>query len=80
VQRADPLLIISALMKNVLIRRDIVHRNGRTKIGEHIDIQLDHVADLAGAVQTLAGSIDERLNPTPEFPPALPLDLGDVPL
>lgn len=70
---------IGDLMKDVLVRHDIVHRNGRSKTGELVDIQPAQITELTAKVRALATSIDEQLNPTPEVPPMPPLDPGDVP-
>ncbi len=71
---------IGDMMKDVLVRHDIVHRNGRSKTGEPVDIQPSHITDLIAKVRALATSINEQLNPAPEVPPIAPLTPGGVPL
>lgn len=70
---------IGDLMKDVLVRHDIVHRNGRSKTGEPVDIQPSQITELIAQVRALATSIDEQLNPAPEVQPMPPLDPADVP-
>lgn len=70
---------IGDLMKNVLVRHDIVHRNGRSKGGEAVDIQPSQINDLMSKVRALADSIDQQLNPARKVLPMRPLDLEDVP-
>lgn len=56
---------IGPLMKDVLTRHDIVHRNGRTKDGGVVDVRTDHVVELLARVRSLATTVDQQLNPMP---------------
>lgn len=52
---------IADLMREVLIRRDIVHRGGRTKEGNPVNINKDDVHSVVDMVRTFAGVIEAEL-------------------
>ncbi|WP_375453130.1 hypothetical protein [uncultured Nostoc sp.] len=52
----------SEIQKAVLIRHDLVHRNGKTKDGKEIIIDDIMVDDLISKVESFISEIDQRLN------------------
>ncbi|MDZ4142397.1 MAG: hypothetical protein U1C48_10365 [Methylotenera sp.] len=48
-------------MKEVLVRHDIVHRGGRTKDGESIEVSIDNVRGVAEMVRAFANAIEAEL-------------------
>jgi|TARA_B110000902_G_scaffold253916_1_gene317161 hypothetical protein len=52
---------IDNLMREVLVRHDIIHRGGRTKDGEPIEVSIDNVRGVAGMVQVFADAIEAEL-------------------
>lgn len=52
---------LSKIIKAVLIRHDIVHRNGKTKEGKKIDIGEDDIKDIVDEVEKFIKSIDSQL-------------------
>lgn len=52
---------IGELMKEVLVRHDIVHRGGRTKDGESIEVSIDNVRGVAEMVRAFANAIEAEL-------------------
>ncbi|HYJ06905.1 MAG TPA: hypothetical protein VEX43_17370 [Chthoniobacterales bacterium] len=69
---------IGDIFKAILIRHDLVHRNGFTKDGKTISITADAVAELTRAVETLIEALDAQIRTlidTWESPPP-----PDIPL
>ncbi|MGX5725675.1 hypothetical protein ACWKWZ_11560 [Metapseudomonas otitidis] len=52
---------IGDLMKQILIRHDIIHRGGRNKKGESIAVTVEQVEKLIGEVTVFADEIEEEL-------------------
>lgn len=52
---------IGELMKEVIIRHDIVHRAGRTKTGEVVLLTVDHVRRVSRSVMAFAGAIEGEI-------------------
>ncbi|MGZ8946930.1 MAG: hypothetical protein ACXW1W_16105 [Methylococcaceae bacterium] len=53
---------IGAIFRAIIKRHDIVHRNGKTKSGNEILIQLQDVIDIIAAVQSFTQHIDAQLS------------------
>lgn len=53
---------IRDLMKEVLVRHDIVHRGGRTKGGDPVTVSADHVRDAAEKVRAFVNSIEAAID------------------
>ncbi len=61
---------IGQLMEHMVIRHDIVHRGGRTKDGNHVEITADKLAELRECVANFIEKIEEKITPKdhdPEF-------------
>ncbi len=54
---------IEQLMKHIVIRHDIVHRGGKTKDGNHVEITADKLAELRECVANFVGKIEEEITP-----------------
>ncbi|MEA5499471.1 hypothetical protein VB834_11250 [Limnoraphis robusta Tam1] len=52
---------IAELQKDILVRHDIVHRNGKTKEGKEIILNDQSVAEVISRVETFINEIDEKL-------------------
>ena len=52
---------LSTIFRAILIRHDIVHRNGKTKDGKEIVITQEKVTELINAVKQLVQHIDAQL-------------------
>lgn len=52
---------IGELMREVLVRHDIVHRGGRTKDGDPVTVSADHVRGVAGKVRAFVDAIEAEL-------------------
>lgn len=52
---------ICDLMKEVLVRHNIVHRGGRTKDGKPIEVSIDNVRSAAEMVRAFANAIEAEL-------------------
>jgi|GEM_PF-945559 len=52
----------SEIQKAVLIRHDLVHRNGKTKEGKEIIIDATMVDDIISKLESFISEIDQRLN------------------
>jgi len=52
---------IGPLFKAILVRHDIVHRNGRTKAGEEIIVTRDQITDLLCQIKSFVQSIDQQV-------------------
>ena len=50
------------LFRAILIRHDIVHRNGKTKTGEEIIVTKDQIVDLIGEVESFVQHVDKQLS------------------
>lgn len=53
---------VADLMREVLVRHDIVHRSGRTKDGDAVTVSADRVRSVANKVRTFADAIEAELN------------------
>lgn len=53
---------LGVLFRAILVRHDIVHRNGKTKSNEDIYIDPPQIRDLISAAEGLAQSIDQQLS------------------
>lgn len=52
---------IGPLFKAILVRHDIVHRNGKTKSGEEIIVRRDQIAGLLRQIETFVQRIDQQV-------------------
>ena len=52
----------SDLYKAVLVRHDLIHRNGKTKEGDDVSVTWDGVLGLASLAESFVSDIDHRLN------------------
>lgn len=52
---------IGPLFKAILVRHDIVHRNGKTKAGEEIIVTRDQITDLLRQIKSFVQSIDQQV-------------------
>lgn len=69
-----------ALMKDIVIRHDIVHRNGRAKDGGAIEVRPQHMIEVMTTVRTLATWTEQQLKPIPEVPTVeIAVDPSNVP-
>jgi len=55
------------LFKAIVVRHDLVHRNGKTKDGSEIALTKDEVLKLVGRVETFVKHINEQLSLNAEF-------------
>jgi hypothetical protein len=67
---------IGELMKHILIRHDIVHRGGKTKDGNGVNITDDNLSELRGHVLAFADEIEAML--LRRFPIVDPSNVDDV--
>lgn len=56
---------IDELMREVVIRHDIVHRAGRTRDGDRVQVSADDVRRLRGMVESFAGAVEAALQSQP---------------
>jgi hypothetical protein len=54
---------IEQLMEHIVIRHDIVHRGGRTKDGNHVEITADKLAELRELVASFVEKIEKEITP-----------------
>jgi hypothetical protein len=67
-------------VKDILIRHDIVHRNGRTKDGGVVDVLTEHVIEVMARVRALAATAEEQLDPVADVTQTeISVDPDDVP-
>jgi hypothetical protein len=52
---------VESLYKAIAVRHDLVHRNGKTKEGEEIEISKEAITDLIDEVEKFVGHIDAQL-------------------
>jgi len=52
---------IEQLMQHIVIRHDIVHRGGRTKDGDHVEITTDKLVELRECVAHFIENIEEKI-------------------
>lgn len=71
---------IGELMKEVLVRHDIVHRGGRTKDGDHVTVFANQVRGVAGKVRAFVDAIETELARRYPIQAPTPMtdNLGDV--
>ena len=58
---------IKQLMEYIVIRHDIVHRGGRTKEGNHVEITLDKLSELRDCVATFVEKIEREVTSKRDF-------------
>ncbi len=56
----------SKVQKDIVNRHDLVHRNGKTKKGEHIVINEKFVYEVICRIENFVNEIDQKLNSLPE--------------
>jgi hypothetical protein len=65
------------LFKAVLVRHDLVHRNGRSKDGGQHKITKEKVNELVGHVKDFAAHIEEQISPVNQINAKFDIDSND---